>query len=79
MIEEKVNFISTDNFYSQKKEKEFWVVYVVLDHKPVTYFVTREVYDKINLKKLKELAECTAVLETTVIGSRINATLVDIK
>ena len=78
-MEEKIVFISQEEIHSNKKNTDYYVVHYVLNHKPVTAFVTKEVYDKIAIKKLKELSQYTACFQTNVIGSNIHATLFDIK
>lgn len=78
-MEEKIIYVSQETIHSNKKAQDYFIVYYILNKKPVSAFVPKEVYDKIALKKLKELGEYIAVFKTTVVGSNIQATLFDIK
>lgn len=78
-MEEKAIYISQEEIHSTKKNKDYYVVHLVLNRKPFDAFVTKEVYDKIAIKKLKDLQEVTACFNTNIIGSNVQATLFDIK
>lgn len=78
-MEEKIIYVSQEEIHSTKKNTDYYVVHYILNRKPVTAFVSKEVYDKIMIKKLKDLGEYTAVFKTNVVGSNIQATLFDIK
>lgn len=78
-MEEKAIYISQEEIHSTKKNKDYFVIHLILNRKPFDSFVTKEVYDKIAIKKLKYLQECTACFNTNIIGSNVQATLFDIK
>ena len=78
-MQEKIYYLSQEQIHSVKKAKDFYVVYYILNRKPVTAFVSKEVFDKIAIKKLEYMKEYTAIFETHIVGSNIQATLFDIK
>lgn len=78
-MEEKIIYVSQEQIHSNKKNQDYFIIYYILNKKPVSAFVPQEVYDKISIKKLKELGEYTAIFKTNIVGSNIQATLFDIK
>lgn len=78
-MEEKAIYISQEEIHSTKKNKDYYVIHLILNRKPFDAFVTKEIYDKIELKKLKDLQPCVACFNTNIIGSNVQASLFDIK
>lgn len=78
-MEEKVLYVGQEQITSKKKAQDYYLIYYILNKKPITAFVDKKIYDKILLKKLDYLKEYTACFETHMVGSNIQATLFDIK
>lgn len=78
-MEEKIIYVSQESIHSNKKNQDYYIIYYILNKKPVSAFVPKEVYDKISIKKLKELGEYTAIFKTSIVGSNIQVTLFDIR
>lgn len=78
-MQEKIIYVSQEQIHSNKKAQDYYIIYYLLNKKPVTAFVSKEVYDKILIKKLEYMKEYTAIFNTHLVGSNIQATLFDIK
>lgn len=77
-MEEKIKFISTKHIESKKKG-DFYVVYYIEAHEPITSFVDIDTFEKIAKKNLKELQDCTATYQIRKMGNNLIRTLIDIK
>lgn len=78
-MENKIIYVSCETIHSEKKQKDFYVIYYIMNKKPVTEFVSEEVYRKLKIKNLQELKEYTAIFNLSINGNSKNAVLFDIK
>ena len=75
-MENKINFICLLKFHSNKKEQDYFQISYVMNHKPVTEFISEELFNKFSSMKLVELKEYTGVF---ALGSNRNLLITDIK
>lgn len=78
-MENKIIFVSQESIHSEKKNKDYYIIYYIMNKKPVTEFVSEEVYKKIKIKNLQELKEYTAIFNLSTAGNSKNVILFDIK
>lgn len=60
-MENKINFICLTTFHSNKKDCDYFQISYVLNHRPVTEFISSDLYTKLCAMKLQELKEYVAV------------------
>lgn len=78
-MENKIIYVSQETIHSKKRNQDFYIIYYIMNRKPVTEFVTEEVYKKIKIKNLQELKEYTAIFNINMSGVGKQVLLFDIK
>lgn len=78
-MESKIIFLYQEQIHSNKKNQDYFIVCYLLNKKPVTAFVTQEVYDKIRIKNLQYLKEYTGIFTVNTTSRGLDTVLFDIK
>lgn len=78
-MENKIIFLSLEQIHSEKKNQDYYIVRYLLNKKPVEEFVTKEVFEKLSIKKLEYLKEYTGIFNLGNTSRGMSVVLFDIK
>lgn len=78
-MENKIIYVSQEVIHSNKKNQDYYVIYYIMNKKPVTDFVSEETYKKILIKKPQDLKEYDGVFKITAVGNNKSIVLNDIR
>lgn len=78
-MENKIMFLTMEKIHSEKKNQDYYIVRYILNKKAVEEFVSKEVFEKLSIKKLEYLKEYTGIFNVGNTSRGMSVVLFDIK